>query len=162
MSKLTSNNINDFFPFPVSKLSVNNVWLFKRFRIKTFLSHCVKSVQIQSFFWSIFSRIRTTYGENSVKNLRTRKKPAFGHFSRSVSFNAFLISDQGEIYSQWSDWSPCDPDNNCQKMRQRFCSQYNNIKCPEANVYGVHNEYARCSARECYRKFVTEWMKGQI
>ena len=24
-------------------------------------SHCVKSVQIQSFFWSIFSRIRTEY-----------------------------------------------------------------------------------------------------
>ena len=26
-------------------------------------SHCVKSVQIRSFFWSLFSRIRTEYGE---------------------------------------------------------------------------------------------------
>ena len=26
-------------------------------------SHCVKSVQIRSFFWSLFSRIRTDYGE---------------------------------------------------------------------------------------------------
>ena len=25
--------------------------------------HCVKSFQIQSFFWSVFSRIRTEYGE---------------------------------------------------------------------------------------------------
>ena len=25
--------------------------------------HCVKSVQIRSFFWSAFSRIRTEYGE---------------------------------------------------------------------------------------------------
>ena len=25
--------------------------------------HCVKSVQIRSFFWSVFSHIRTEYGE---------------------------------------------------------------------------------------------------
>ena len=25
--------------------------------------HCVKSVQIQSYFWSVFSRIRTEYGK---------------------------------------------------------------------------------------------------
>ena len=25
--------------------------------------HCVKSVQIRSLFWSVFSRIRTEYGE---------------------------------------------------------------------------------------------------
>ena len=27
------------------------------------LTHCVKSVQMRSFFWSVFSRIRTEYGE---------------------------------------------------------------------------------------------------
>ena len=26
-------------------------------------NHCLKSVQIQSFFWSLFSRIWTEYGE---------------------------------------------------------------------------------------------------
>ena len=26
-------------------------------------THCVKSVQIRSFFWSVFSCIRTEYGE---------------------------------------------------------------------------------------------------
>ena len=25
--------------------------------------HCMKSVQIRSFFWSVFSRIQTEYGE---------------------------------------------------------------------------------------------------
>ena len=35
--------------------------------------HCVKSVQIRSYFWSIFSCIRT------------RNNSVFGHFSRSVT-----------------------------------------------------------------------------
>ena len=39
-----------------------------------------ESVQIRSFFWSVFSHIRTEYGEI----LRTRKNSVFGHFSRSV------------------------------------------------------------------------------
>ena len=30
----------------------------------TVVNHCVKSVKIRSFFWSVFSRIRTEYGEN--------------------------------------------------------------------------------------------------
>ena len=29
------------------------------------IDHCVKSVKIWSFFWSLFSRIRTEYGEIS-------------------------------------------------------------------------------------------------
>ena len=40
--------------------------------------HCVKSVQIRSFFWFIFSCIRTEYSK-----MRTRKYSVFGHFSRS-------------------------------------------------------------------------------
>ena len=31
--------------------------------------HCVKSVQIRSDFWSVFSRIRTEYGENTDHTL---------------------------------------------------------------------------------------------
>ena len=41
--------------------------------------NCVKSVQLQSFFWSIFSSIRTEY-----RKIRTRKNSVFGHYSRSV------------------------------------------------------------------------------
>ena len=40
--------------------------------------HCVKSVQIRSFCWSVFSLIQSEYGE-----IRTRKNSVFGHFSRS-------------------------------------------------------------------------------
>ena len=43
--------------------------------------HCAKkSLQIRSFFWSVFSGIWTEYGK-----IRTRKSSVFGHFSRSAS-----------------------------------------------------------------------------
>ena len=45
--------------------------------------HSVKSVQIRSFFWSVFSRIRT-----ETEKIGTRKNSIFGHFSRSVSNRA--------------------------------------------------------------------------
>ena len=39
--------------------------------------HCVKSVKIRSFFWSVFSCIWTEY-----MKIQTRKNSVFGHFSR--------------------------------------------------------------------------------
>ena len=59
--------------------------------IKVASTHCVKSIQIWSFFWSIFSRIRTEYGEIRsispysvrIREIRTSKNSVFGHFSRS-------------------------------------------------------------------------------
>ena len=55
---------------------------------------CVKSVQISSFFWSVFSGIRAEYGEIPVflhiqsecEKIRTRKNSVFGHFSPSDGF----------------------------------------------------------------------------
>ena len=61
--------------------------------------NCVKSIQIQSYFWSVFSCIRTEYGEIKCPNtelflvriqsehgkIRTRNNSVFGHFSRSGS-----------------------------------------------------------------------------
>ena len=41
-----------------SYFSVNNVNLVKQLPL-----HCVKSVQIRNFFWSVFSCIRTKYGD---------------------------------------------------------------------------------------------------
>ena len=40
--------------------------------------HCLKSVQITSFFWSGFSRIQSEYGK-----VQTGKNSVFGHFSHS-------------------------------------------------------------------------------
>ena len=53
--------------------------------------HGVKSVQIRSFFWSLFFHIQSEYGEilriqSECGKIRTRKHSVFGHFSRSVMF----------------------------------------------------------------------------
>ena len=50
-------------------------------------NHCVKSVQLRSFFWSVFSRIWTECGK-----IRTRKNYIFGGFSRSDQEQCNTIS----------------------------------------------------------------------
>ena len=74
----TQWSLNVSFP---SKLSAEN----------SGTDHCVKGVQIRSFFWSIFSRIRTEHERHLVSlriqyecgKIRTRKNPVFGHISHS-------------------------------------------------------------------------------
>ena len=61
--------------------------------------HCVKSVQIRSFFWSVFSRILTEYGEIlriSACSVRMQentdqKNYVFGHISHSATFHKIEI-----------------------------------------------------------------------
>ena len=48
-----------------------------------FIIHCVKTVQIRSFFWSVFC-IQFKHGKK-----RTRKNSVFGHFSHSVFISWF-------------------------------------------------------------------------
>ena len=51
-------------------------------------NHCLKSVQIRSFFWFVFSCIRTEYGDllrKSLYSVQIKKKSVFGHFSRNES-----------------------------------------------------------------------------
>ena len=64
---------------------------------KSCKSHCVKSVQIRSFFCSVFSRIRTLSLriQSECWKIRTRKNSVFGHFSRSDSHSSvFYFSPQ--------------------------------------------------------------------
>ena len=49
-----------------------------------FSRHCVKSVQIWSYLWSVFSCIQYKY-----RKIWTRNKSVFGHFSRSGVFVRF-------------------------------------------------------------------------
>ena len=57
--------------------------------------HYVKSVQIQSLFWTVFPRIRTEYGEirsisvfsPNTKKYGPKKNFVFGNISRSVHFH---------------------------------------------------------------------------
>ena len=51
-------------------------------------NNCVKSVQIRSYFWSIFPRIWTEYEvslliQSECGKIRTRNNSVFGHFSCS-------------------------------------------------------------------------------
>ena len=49
------------------------------------MCYCVKSVQIRSYFWSVFSYIRTEY-----RKIRTRNNSVLGPFSRSVPFRLYV------------------------------------------------------------------------
>ena len=56
---------------------------------------CVRSVQIRSFFWSVFSRIQSGYFvslhiQSKYGKIRTRKNSVFGHFSRSLHLQKCL------------------------------------------------------------------------
>ena len=73
------------------------------------MHHCVKNVQIQSFFWSVFSRTRT------------RKNSVFGHFSHSMycsvhlkwaifaALRNFLSQRRMQNPAKHLRWSLCPP-----------------------------------------------------
>ena len=67
----------------------------------------MKSIQIRSFFWSVFSRI-----QSECAKIQTRKNSVFGYFSRSlrvyVHYNAFQYSFHYffsflKIFCRWSE-----------------------------------------------------------
>ena len=58
--------------------------------------HCVKSIQMQSFFWSVFSRIQSKY-----EKMRMRKNSVFGHFSRSVNFTRYWTAKTQAATKFW-------------------------------------------------------------
>ena len=59
--------------------------------------HCAKSVQIRSFFWSVFSRIWTEYGDllliqSKYVQMRPRKNSVFGEvFCAVLSLWLYLL-----------------------------------------------------------------------
>ena len=67
--------------------------------------HCVKSVQIRSYFWSVSSRVRTEYGpeitpyldtlslriQSECRKIRTRNSSVFGYFWRSFPVENCLL-----------------------------------------------------------------------
>ena len=71
--------LNSKYLFELATLEINATWrIMKKSFMENFIlcavcllptalmtdsQHCVKSVQIRSFFWSLFSRIRTEYGK---------------------------------------------------------------------------------------------------
>ena len=69
--------------------------------------HCVKSVQIRSYLWSVFSFIRTEY-----RKIRTRNNSVFGHFPGSVDL-LFWASEFWRSYRYTSIKILLDPSLRC-------------------------------------------------
>ena len=70
--------------------------------------HSVKSVQIRSFFWSVFSCIWTEYGDllinlriqSEYRKIRTRNNSVFGHFSCRDAFRV----PEGTFFPTLNHW----------------------------------------------------------
>ena len=60
-------------------------WLWN-LTTKVWTEHCVKSVQIRSYFWSVFSCIQSEY-----RKIWTRNNSVFRHFSCSGTYNKSAI-----------------------------------------------------------------------
>ena len=66
--------------------------------------HCVKSVQMWSFFWSVFSRIRTKYGEirrKSLYSVRIRENTDQKKTLCLDIFHAVLNKKNQKIFLPW-------------------------------------------------------------
>ena len=75
--------------------------------------HYVKSVQIWSYFWSVFSCIQSEY-----RKIRNRNNSVFGHFTRSRQVHITAI------------WDPKITTTNCPAFLQKKpCSRlHNNLR----------------------------------
>ena len=72
-------------------------------RLSLWSTHCVKSVWMLSYFWSVFSCIRT-----ECRKIRTRNNPVFGHpsgsdsHSKYISYLPLINLNVDVIFRDWS------------------------------------------------------------
>ena len=80
------------------KFSIKNFFRkCKKVRRKLQNCHCMKSVQIRSFFWSVFYRIHPEYGK-----IWTTKNSVFGQLSRSLfTFTTEIFNGKFHFFVQW-------------------------------------------------------------
>ena len=97
--------------FPQSEQSKTaTTWLLIDLKLLLSLFHCVKCVQIWRYFWSVFSRIRTEYGEIKSTNfpecrkIRTRNNSVFGHYSSSILLT-YLDAQRWTVFFSCLDFS---------------------------------------------------------
>ena len=77
--------------------------------------HFVKSVQIRSNIWSLFSCIRAEY-----KKIRARNNSVFQHFSRSVLPAHFTIFFSFFLHLKWRTWLS---KGGCESFRKSHCNK---------------------------------------
>ena len=93
---------------------------FRRLNFQVLKDHCVKNVQIRSFFWSAFSYIRI-----EDRKIRTRKNSVFGLFSRSE------LNDNGDDKFRSSHpevFLGKGVPKICRKLREHSCQSVLSIK----------------------------------
>ena len=113
-----------------NQISHTLLWMF----------HCVESVQIQSYFWSLFSCIRTECGDLlsnlriqcEYRKIRARINSVFGHFSRSVYV---LVTS---------------PDSRTELMVMKFQKKVFALSCLWCRLIAVAKTYACCRHRRAY------------
>ena len=86
--------------------------------------HCVKSVQIQSYFWSIFSCNGTNLRiQSEYRKIQARNNSVFGHFSRSGTFNYFHEEIHRGYLTEsyiWHIWTSIWAEKNALKINHSF------------------------------------------
>ena len=92
--------------------------------------HCVRSVQIRSFFWSVFYHIRTIQSEGG--KIRTRKSSVFGHFSLSKSPQLLHTPIKNMTQSHRSKSAQAIDNQN-----QMFVNRFYNILNVIRRTYGI-------------------------
>ena len=77
--------------------SNNSIPLLPDLEVATQSTYCMKSVQIRSFVWSVFSRIQSECGK-----IRTKKNSVFGHFFRcdECLISTYLGRFDGEVFQE--------------------------------------------------------------
>ena len=82
----------------------------------SYIYHCVKSVRIWSFFWSVFSRIRTEYGEIrsiSPYSVRMRENTDQKELRIWTLFTQCILK---VLWSRFQNLPMCSFKNNALKM----------------------------------------------
>ena len=115
--------------------------------------HSVKSIQIRSFFWSVFSRIRTKYGEillslciqSECGKIRTRKNSRFRHFSRCEVAGRFLRKDVCDNFAKFRGYHLPLFYEICRKTRLRHsCFSVNFAKLLRTLFYKTPLGHSLC------------------
>ena len=79
---------------------LNQAAFFSIYKVLRYSNHCVKSVKIRRFFWSVFSHTRTEYGEirsispHSIRireNTQQKKLRIWTHFTQWITFEIYFL-----------------------------------------------------------------------
>ena len=83
-------------------IAASQSFKIKQVTFSLLISHCVKSVQIRSYFRSAFSCIQSEY-----RKIPTRNNSVFGHISRSVKNSLIELGLPKSMFRKLARINPC-------------------------------------------------------